>query len=71
MADTHPLVGQHRHVLMIQLQAELYKRTKVWMPFEDLWDKVGEMFDLDRLDNMVCLSSTSVPSSTHIRWSTS
>jgi hypothetical protein len=39
---------------MIQLQAELERRTAVWMPLPELWGKVGEMFDVAALDNLVC-----------------
>lgn len=39
---------------MIQLQAQLYHRTGVWLPATDLWERIGGMFDLDQLDSMVC-----------------
>lgn len=47
------VVGQHRHLLMIQLQAQVHQRTGVWIMISDLWDRIGGLFDLDQLDHMV------------------
>lgn len=55
-ADSHP-VGQHKHILMIQLQAELQRRTGVWLPSVDLWDRIGEIFDIPRLESLVSVMS--------------
>lgn len=39
---------------MIQLQGDLHRRTALWLPTSDIWDKLGEMFDIPALDSMVC-----------------
>ncbi|WVQ84832.1 hypothetical protein IAT38_006989 [Cryptococcus sp. DSM 104549] len=61
--DIRP-VGKHRHVLIMTLQNEVHQRTGIWVPVGTLWDRLGELYDLEALDEMAS-SSVSLPSSPH------
>ena len=47
------LVGKHRHFRMIALQTKIRDMTGVVLAFEDIWAKLGELYSLDDLDEMV------------------
>ncbi|GFZ49872.1 hypothetical protein JCM24511_07275 [Saitozyma sp. JCM 24511] len=49
--DARP-IGRHKHLLVIQLQEEIHRRTGLWMEIPDLWERLGELYDLETLDDM-------------------
>lgn len=51
-----PSVGRHKHILIISLQTQVHEQTGVWVPITRLWDTLGDLYNLDALDNMVCSS---------------
>lgn len=46
-------VGKHRHFRMIALQGKIRDMTGVVLAFEEIWSKLGELYSLDDLDEMV------------------
>lgn len=46
-------VGRHKHILIISLQSQVHEQTGVWVPIARLWDTLGELYNLDALDQMV------------------
>jgi hypothetical protein len=46
-------VGRHKHFRMIAVQLLVEDLTGVVIPFEELWERMGGMYDLDELDEMV------------------
>ncbi|WOO82123.1 MRG/MORF4L-binding protein [Vanrija pseudolonga] len=55
---SHRPVGQHKHILVIALQAQVHEQTGIWVPIDTLWGHLGGLYDLDALDSM----SSSAPS---------
>ncbi|KAL1412604.1 hypothetical protein Q8F55_000351 [Vanrija albida] len=55
---SHRPVGQHKHILVIALQAQVHEQTGIWVPIETLWGHLGGLYDLEALDGM----SSSTPS---------
>ncbi len=48
-----PSVGIHKHFRMIALQKSVLDMTGVTIPFEELWERMEDLYDLDELDDMV------------------
>lgn len=46
-------VGKHKHMVIINLQALIHRRTECTVPVEVLWKMLGELYDLEALDEMV------------------
>lgn len=46
-------MGKHRHFRMIALQGKIRDMTGVVLAFEEIWSKLGELYSLDDLDEMV------------------
>ncbi|WWC73865.1 uncharacterized protein I206_107837 [Kwoniella pini CBS 10737] len=63
--DIRP-IGRHRHLLIIQLQSSMHKRTGIWISIEELWNRLTGLYDLEILDDMSSGSSISLPSSPNI-----
>jgi hypothetical protein len=47
----------------MQLQGEIHRRTGIWMEVADMWDRLGELYDLEALDEMVRAPCLSIPHS--------
>lgn len=50
---TRRIVGRYKHFLIIQLQAEIHRRTGSWLPIGLLWQRLDELYDLEGLDEIV------------------
>ncbi|OWZ52833.1 hypothetical protein C368_05068 [Cryptococcus neoformans 125.91] len=64
LGEIRPL-GRYKHFLIIQLQAEIHRRTGSWLPIGLLWKRLDELYDLEGLDEMASSSSVSIPSTPH------
>ena len=51
-------VGIHRHVHMLAIHSSIYRETGFKVPINDIWAKLGTMYDLDALEHAVSLSRT-------------
>ena len=40
-------------MVIIRLQSEINRKTGVWLETSEIWDKLGELYDLQALDEMV------------------
>ena len=49
-------VGIHRHVHILAIHNSIYRDTGFKVPMQDIWAKLGEMYDLDVLEHGVSLS---------------
>src|SRR5882762_4923941 len=50
-------VGLHRHVHILAIHTSIYRETGKKVPVEDIWVKLGRMYDLDALEHAVSLLS--------------
>jgi hypothetical protein len=50
-------VGKHKHLVIIKLQALIGERTGRVIPVETLWEVLGQLYDLEALDDMVSLGA--------------
>ena len=50
-------VGIHRHVHMLAIHSSIYRETGFKVPIEDIWAKLGKMYDLDALEHAVSFLS--------------
>lgn len=64
------LVGPHKHMIVIKIQGLIHKRTGHLIPTAELWAMLGDLYDLEALEEMVRLCSL-LPALTPIRMSTS
>ena len=46
-------VGIHRHVHMLAIYSSIYRETGFKVPINDIWAKLGAMYDLDALEHAV------------------
>lgn len=51
LASIRP-IGIHKHFRMIALQKSVLDMTGVTIPFEELWERMEDLYDLDELDDM-------------------
>ncbi|WVR07907.1 hypothetical protein IAU60_004950 [Kwoniella sp. DSM 27419] len=58
-----PPTGQHRHLVLIQLQNAIHARTGLWVPPDELWERLEGFYDMAAIDEMHASSSNSLPSS--------
>ena len=49
-------VGIHRHVHILAIHNSIYRDTGFKVPMQDIWAKLGKMYDLDVLEHSVSLS---------------
>jgi len=49
-------VGIHRHVHILAIHNSIYRDTGFKVPMQDIWAKLGRMYDLDVLEHGVSLS---------------
>ncbi|RXK37950.1 hypothetical protein M231_04736 [Tremella mesenterica] len=49
---------------MIQLQSEIHRRTGVWTEVSFIWERLGELYNLDILDEN-CSPTPSIPNTPH------
>ena len=54
-------VGIHRHVHILAIHNSIYRDTGHKVPMNDIWAKLGRMYDLDVLEHGVSLSRTLRP----------
>ena len=48
-------VGIHRHVHILAIHNSIYRDTGFKVPMQDIWAKLGRMYDLDVLEHGVSL----------------
>ena len=53
ISPTRHVVGKHRHFRMIALQGKIREMTGVVLACEEIWAKLGELYSLEDLDEMV------------------
>ena len=46
-------VGKNKHVVIVKLQKTLERNTNRLISIDTLWEMLGEMYDLEALDEMV------------------
>ena len=46
-------VGKNKHVVIVKLQKMLERNTNRLISIDTLWEMLGEMYDLEALDEMV------------------
>ena len=46
-------VGIHRHVHILAIHNSIYRDTGFKVPMQDIWAKLGKMYDLDVLEHGV------------------
>jgi len=51
-------VGIHRHVHILAIHNSIYRDTGHKVPMNDIWAKLGRMYDLDVLEHGVSFSHT-------------
>lgn len=49
-------VGIHRHAHMLAIHGSIYRETGFKVPINDIWTKLGKMYDLDCLEHAVSFS---------------
>lgn len=54
-------VGIHRHVHILAIHNSIYRDTGFKVPMQDIWAKLGKMYDLDVLEHSVSSSSAPRP----------
>lgn len=48
-------VGIHRHVHILAIHNSIYRDTGFKVPMQDIWAKLGKMYDLDVFEHSVSL----------------